>query len=415
MTKRILSAILSAVLLLSFSGCDKVADVNPVDSIESESHTLDVRTSEIREEFRRDDNGKLYYYCSYPEITLSPEDEEKHPELAKALSELSAEKKEITSKSAEEMTEVARETIDSFPDYDMVLYNTAVAMVRRADDVVLSLQLYYDSYSGGAHGYYFYDGYTFDTKTGKLLSYTDVITDKEAFLDAIANELDEIRDQLYTDERTNIRELIEGENMFSWSLENNGITVSFAPYSIAPFASGAPTVTISDIEYPGLIKEEYISELDFFATEMHWDNFSYDVTGDGNPDRITVGIWPDYNYETGEGQIFLSVNGKEYRKDVGNLGKGEATFVKTPKGKCYVLMSLHYVNPEENRILSFELSENPGEPKVLEGLSFCYEDSEKAPQKRVITNPESFYLESSDGNAYEFRMGESGLPERIEE
>ncbi len=415
--KRILSLFLSAVLLASFTGCNENTEIKPVDSMKFDSPILGVKTAEVRKEYRRDDNGKLFYYCTYPEITLSDEDAEKYPELSEALEALVKEKKEVLSTSEEEMTEFAEEMTESFPDYDMELYDTTSARVRRADDVVLSLQLFYDGYSGGAHGYYAYDGYTFDTKTGKLLSYTDVITDKEKFLNAVADKLDERRDELYLYEDTNFRELIDSENMFSWTLENNSITVSFAPYNIAPFAAGAPTVTISDIEYPGLIKDEYISDLDFFATEIYGDAFAYDVTGDGIPDRISAYVWSDHDYETGKGQIYVSVNGNEYRKEVGYIEEGDMVFVKTPEGKCYILASLRHKNSEENNILCFELGENPGEPKKAEGLSFHYEyiGDEKTGyfRKWAVTNPESFFLEDTEGGFDEFRVGEEGLPERV--
>ena len=48
-------------------------------------------------------------------------------------------------------------------------------------------------------------------------------------------------------------------------------------------------------------------------------------------------------------------------------------------------------------------------------LKHILNDIEQSKEELIQGLMELISLESSDGKAYEFRMGESGLPERIEE
>lgn len=61
--------------------------------------------------------------------------------------------------------------------------------ILRADENVVSYELFYYDYYGGAHGYNSYTGLTFDTKTGKKLGFYDVITDEDKVKSGIVHEL----------------------------------------------------------------------------------------------------------------------------------------------------------------------------------------------------------------------------------
>ncbi|MBE6911308.1 MAG: DUF3298 and DUF4163 domain-containing protein [Ruminococcaceae bacterium] len=430
--KRIFTLFMCFLMALTFTACDDysnagVADEKPKEennieqqediveiAEEAEEYpTLRVRTDEIKACEYKSDSGKLLYHSTYPEVTLSDEDALKYPELSKALREFVEEEKETAVRGEAEAKAIIDETIENYPEYDMELYDTKVARIRRGDDTVLSIQLYYNGYSGGAHGFYSNGGVTFDTKTGEKISFSDVVVNKSAFLDAVAEKLDKRREELCFGESTNIRELIDGENMFEWTLENDSVTVYFAPYVIAPFAAGAPSVTISAAEYPGLINEKYISDSECFAMELFTDTFAYDVTGDGVADRIMVYDWWDYDGENEVQSLKVMVNEKEY-SDKLSFEDAEATFVKTADGKFYIYVDVTYENSGD--ILCFELSECIKKIDVLEDLFIRRDDTgdgSPGPNRRwVITNPESFFLEDYEQNNYEYRVGKNGIPER---
>ncbi|MBQ6845833.1 MAG: hypothetical protein IJO61_01755, partial [Oscillospiraceae bacterium] len=171
--KRIFTLFMCFLMALTFTACDDysnagVADEKPKEennieqqediveiAEEAEEYpTLRVRTDEIKACEYKSDSGKLLYHSTYPEVTLSDEDALKYPELSKALREFVEEEKETAVRGEAEAKAIIDETIENYPEYDMELYDTKVARIRRGDDTVLSIKLYYNGYSGGAHGFY---------------------------------------------------------------------------------------------------------------------------------------------------------------------------------------------------------------------------------------------------------------------
>ena len=84
--------------------------------------------------------------------------------------------------------------------------------------------------------------------SGKELTLADVINDKEKLTEAVSEQLDKHWSDADLNESIDIAELIDDETAVSWTLDYNGITIYFMPYSIASYASGAQIVTVSNEE-----------------------------------------------------------------------------------------------------------------------------------------------------------------------
>lgn len=121
----------------------------------------------------------------------------------------------------------------------------------------LSLMINYNEYTGGAHGNYFSEAFTYDVKNEKVLSLNDLFLDgvdymtplQENVLKAIENKrsTSEYGDQLHS--------WYEGleEELITFTLEAEGLGIHFQPYEIGPYAEGAPSFIIPFGAFDGLL------------------------------------------------------------------------------------------------------------------------------------------------------------------
>lgn len=243
---------------------------------------------------------------------LDEADAEKYPELSKALNEQYGKMKQLADKAYDELKENAQD-MSEYESYDgsyMQLSSSYDTYVMRADQDILSMDIYYEDYFGGAHGYYADLGHTFDTRTGKELSIYDVITDKEAFSKALKAELaknyagdDGLIENSSVDDDVaaffEYADTADDENV-SWTLGYDRLNICFNPYSVGSYAMGSMKVSILFAEYPDAVKEEYTHAPDSYAVHIDsYDGFRADLSGDGNYVNISADYenYNDYTYD----------------------------------------------------------------------------------------------------------------------
>jgi hypothetical protein len=117
--------------------------------------------------------------------------------------------------------------------------------VRYAKKNILSITVIYDLYTGGAHGLEIQRGYTFNLKTG------DIITLKELFhkgfdYDKVIKSsiLEDIRKNpgdYFPIDTTSIQNVPWDERFY---LEEDNLVIHFGAYEIAPYAAGLPEFRI---------------------------------------------------------------------------------------------------------------------------------------------------------------------------
>lgn len=122
-----------------------------------------------------------------------------------------------------------------YMDYD--------AYVVRADQYVSSIMLEETTFLGGAHGYEFLYGVTFDSKTGTELSFSDlgeIREDVRNYLDAQiqAKRAEGGSFELYEE---NVDSILDNP---SWYLDGLGLNIIFNAYDIGSYAEGRTIITI---------------------------------------------------------------------------------------------------------------------------------------------------------------------------
>ncbi|WP_313972267.1 DUF3298 domain-containing protein [uncultured Selenomonas sp.] len=136
----------------------------------------------------------------------------------------------------------------------------------RVDENMISFCSFAITYSGGIHPMHGKGGTTFDTRTGKEVPLTAVVTSREALLQALAAAFHaqypgreeelfafDIREQL---ERIHPAE--KGLDTFSWYMGTRGeLVFLYPPYALAPYASGDFTLTIERADAPQLFIDAY--------------------------------------------------------------------------------------------------------------------------------------------------------------
>lgn len=135
--------------------------------------------------------------------------------------------------------------------------------ISRVDSRVISLIERNSEYTGGAHGSYGSDGVTFDAKSGEILELSDLLTDTDGFQEKaeefILGRLSEREAEgLFPDYENTIRQMWKNDP--DWYLDAAGITFSFDPYLLGPWAMGEVMVTVPYDELRDCMAEAYMPE-----------------------------------------------------------------------------------------------------------------------------------------------------------
>lgn len=166
----------------------------------------------------------------------------------------------------DELLQMAKEHYDSEEEknYFINYYNSESVLAYRIDNRVASFCSIHDMYEGGAHGFYDFEGATFDVSSGRKLQLEDILSDAEGFYDKavsyITQKLEEdYADGLFPEYQDVVENDTFGETPMCWYLDNTGIVIEYNLYTVAPYVTGAPSVTLPYDMFSEYIKEEYIS------------------------------------------------------------------------------------------------------------------------------------------------------------
>lgn len=149
-----------------------------------------------------------------------------------------------------------------YPYFYQIIYSPT-----RIDHGVLSLFGTQNSYSGAQHGNLSCVAANYDLTTGDVLTlgsimHMDATTDD--FIALLIPKLAAMADELglFEGYEEGVQSRLSGdENLYEdFFFTNTGLSFFFAPYEIAPYASGVITVEIPYEELPGLIYDGYFPE-----------------------------------------------------------------------------------------------------------------------------------------------------------
>lgn len=317
--RQILAAFLA--LLLGASSVATGFGAEPetaVDTVSAQPSLLHPIIQEVSEDNTSDSRENEVFpgpaQVVYPQISLTEEEKSRYPNLSQTLDAYNAGKKSWYESQLQELAKTAQEmTEDSDAGTVIYLMQKADAQIGRADSSIFSVIEHFSSYSGGAHGYYEDAGNTFDSQSGKKLSFADVVTDCDAAaahvfeklalqypdLKPFVSQQDVAKDMKGTGVQGTGAVNAEGqmftessdqaEMYFRWYVTDLGVMIIFPPYTLGSYAEGQQKILLSFAEYPEIFNPAYTQVPDSFIVPFDPDTGAkMDVDGDGRLDQIKV-------------------------------------------------------------------------------------------------------------------------------
>lgn len=222
--------------------------------------------SVYRSNYKYSQDGNKVELCemSHNSIMVVADMEDDYPELAKTLKASADTMLDNFDSEFEEMSDMALSQYESDPDsFPSEYYEDVYQAITRSDNLVLSICETYDSYGGGAHGYYGAYGYNYYVSNGKEISLGDVVNVSEDEFNELLKEdlFDQVEDGEGTffdideslshykfdpDEKKSIESGAEDYELgYNWYMAIDGIHIVFNQYDIADYASGAFEVSFA--------------------------------------------------------------------------------------------------------------------------------------------------------------------------
>lgn len=252
------------------------------------------------------ENGAFLCGVGWNSLMLGEESAAEFPELNARLEELFDSDDEAYRTILSDFVPYAEEFL-SKSDYFGGYTHNSQYIVQRADDRIFSVLAAEDEYAGGVHPNYWVNGLNLDPDTGERLELADVLTDTENIPAILTEKITEkYPDEPFADLRTMLEEYADSE--FTWTMDYQGITFHFSPYEIASYAAGFLTATIWFDEMPELFAEEYTAApTGGWAKRLHFDYDTETDLGGDEPDILYVSTMED---EYGALGLYLTLNGQ---------------------------------------------------------------------------------------------------------
>jgi len=367
-------------------------ETDKVENGTEEVNTINlINGSGYQEEYNDDEYFTMLARVTYPFVQLYYGDEDKYPELNEALYQRCEETRKEQIENLKSLKEAAIDEYEVNGDYALPYEATREAKVKRADEKVVSIMFRGVNVYGGSGEYYLY-GESYDTETGKKLTLDDVVTDKSLLNDMIQEQLDTFWDVFEVYEDVDYLALLEENLQASWTVDYNGLSVYFNPFAIGYDARGNQVITLSNEEYPELLKEEYQKVPERYGVEIFNEvPMYYDVTGDGKVDEI---IYLAYESEEGsDGFTTIYINGEEaYDKEM-FFYESEATFVCMKDGQYY-LCAEYLQDSDYRNTISYSISDKVKVIDEIEGgmRKVWHEGGLYFTSRDVMTNPDEFHM-----------------------
>ncbi len=238
----------------------------------------------------------------YSEVSVDGNYDQLQTELAKYNGEI----RNAVHAQAEECFEWAKsDYADYKPEGDgsgdrSFLYSAdSKATVRRADDVALSILRTEFVNSGGAHPTTAFSSANFDPQTGKQLALGDVITDPERLPEVLQEKLlkEYDRETFFEPDKIadTIREMMQKPDEYgeiTFLLENGGVSFIFSQYTLAPYAAGPQTVTLTYKEDSAMLNPVYEKHPEYYIEQLADPEHGVIVTGGAEE---TVQVEPEWD------------------------------------------------------------------------------------------------------------------------
>ncbi len=295
--KRWISVVLAAVMMTGVFSC-----------VHAEEESAGLGMLEGQRSVYEWDETELLCSIEWEKLIPDERSAEAYPELKKALDEINRAQETAMEQEKELLLPMAKELNDG---NDMSVYCTSQSdyYIQRADCQMLSVLQYVYSFSGGAHPNYGLLGLNLAPETGRELTLSDVLTDREAAIELIAGKLSAKYPEVFPE---NPKEQLADvwEEGIEWTMNPQGLTVYVNHNVLAPYAAGLMDVTVRFGEAPELFNEEFIpAETGAYAIEIPMGMaVEFDLSGSGAADEVAV--YPVKDEYDAIVSLDVAVNGK---------------------------------------------------------------------------------------------------------
>lgn len=143
----------------------------------------------------------------------------------------------------------ARSTLDIYYDYSM-------------DGNILSVQLYIDTYSGGAHGMSFINSLTANISTGEIYNFRNLFKEGNAgtkLIDELIISSIKKNPEIYFNSAP--QTVLEKNGEFNFYLNGNKLIIYFDLYEIAAYSSGIPQFQIELDQIKDFLKDDIYNSI----------------------------------------------------------------------------------------------------------------------------------------------------------
>ena len=421
--KRMICLLLSACMLLCLAACHENTEQPPVtegvDTTENQDgdHSHEIRLLTLEKTLHtycewEDDYDRALVRSEHSCVTLGQADADAYPEMAQVLDQIAAMQENAMLDEFDNLVSTAREELSENRDGFETNVSTLNVLVRRADNLVISLLS--DSYShyGQIENYRVFHGSNYDTQSGRELMLNDVINVNNDLAQAVEAELTTSvwAGDFYSESAVEDYFANTPYDGFSWTIDYLGLTFYFSPGELSD--DGMLTATVSFAEYPELFNEKYMAAPAEYAVEIPLDiSFFAERDTDDALEAISISGW--YNDERNhymEYGIYTDTDGQYYEEECYTYDL-HPYYVKAADGNfVYLFCEDVEENRREMRLVVFSLNADGGVTKADE---MNVSPSRLADNKFIVpTDPGKLILDDADNGTKKvvFAVGNNGMP-----
>ncbi|MBR6258589.1 MAG: hypothetical protein IKR21_00065 [Oscillospiraceae bacterium] len=396
------------------------------------------KTVEVMDEW--DDEYMLpLSYCRSSQLTLTEDEAERYPELAKKLSEVAESSKNALKNDSENLSDYSRSLIEGGSLEFYPGYSNMDVMARRADSTAICILCDDSEFYSHINGRWI-RGDAYDPQTGEKIRLTDVITDMDS-VPAIVEE--ELGSHMWTANFLSDTAVADyfgsrSEDAIDWSLDYNGVTFYFSPGDIADRGFGRASAMVSFEKFPELFNEKYTAVPDaFFSAFPQGGSIFWDLDGDGNVEEIILSAFSDeavYDNADEGSKVYsgfgVYTDSDAYYCDELFAFSFHPYFVKTADEDYYLYVFCEGLQSGDREIMLKVLSLKDGKiNEVGDMFAFpCYRADEQTGDAvfLVPTDPGEFYMDVFEDGTEDhiteeeeypatsaYKVGADGMPEII--
>jgi|GEM_PF-1301508 len=297
---------------------------------------------------------KLLAEGHYPSIALGTYDKgtfteykDTYKELSDALNEYNQSRYDLYKKNMDLCKEYAADD-ERFNDEsgDFYGYYYTVDMdssIQRSDSAVFSISEMTSTYMGGAHPFTAYTGYNIDSQTGKQLKISDIVTDKDAFIETVNEKLHEAypdidSGSIVEDIKQTVSDMYDGKDDINlqFYMDHDALEIMFSQYDLTCYAAGPEFISLYYKDCADLLNPAYTKTTRDFASNVDFSRPLTISSGDTSK-TLVVSYEPASAEQYGSDcyELTIALDGREF-KDIIEYTYNISAFVLSKDNKSYL-------------------------------------------------------------------------------